>query len=348
MAASDSYTEEVFGILTDDDLYLDCILVKPANAGDEDLKVIRVWVPRYPLTKSSVITCARQEVSSYGPDGKVANLVFDLRGTGESDGSASNQNFNLDLEAIADWADERFGPNINFGFFGFPRSKRGRVYMWPLREGTVMESYYYPAAGSTLAPPTVLYLSTYGNFSRSDDLLCTSLADSGYNVYGVDPFRYLLHASAVDKLTADALAQDLQLLIQMLSGDPLILAHPLAAGLALLWASQSDQVTGVTAIGRSQAGFAAEHIFNHENAREFYLPRRVGRIAPRPAALVRLIGHGMGGDKKRMKKLYAALDEPRRLLQKREITADFLETMLEWMQETSPKVGAAPEPVLEE
>lgn len=348
MATSKPYTEEEFGILTDDDLYLDCILVKPANVSDENLKVIRAWVPRYPLTKSSVITCARQEVSSYGPDGKVANLVFDLRGTGESDGSSGDQNFNLDLEAIADWADERFGSGINFGFFGFPRSKYGRVYVWPLREGTVMESYYYPAAGSALTPPTAFYLATYGNFSRSDDKLCTTLAKSGYNVYGIDPFRYLLHASAAGKVTADTLAQDLQLLIQMLPGDPMLVAQPLAAGLALLWASQNDQVAGVTAIGRSQAGFAAEHIFDHDNARDFLLPRLVGRIAPRPVALVRLLEHSMGGNKKRMKKLYTSLGEPRRLIQKREITAEFLGEMLEWMQNASVESNATPEPALEE
>ena len=73
-----TYIEETFGILTDDELYLDCILVKQANVSDADLRVLRVWVPKYPLTKTSVLTCARQEVQSYGPDGTIAHLVFDL------------------------------------------------------------------------------------------------------------------------------------------------------------------------------------------------------------------------------------------------------------------------------
>jgi len=34
------YIEENFGILTDDDLYLDAILIKPANLTDETLRVL--------------------------------------------------------------------------------------------------------------------------------------------------------------------------------------------------------------------------------------------------------------------------------------------------------------------
>ncbi|MFQ5434305.1 MAG: hypothetical protein ACE5FD_05460, partial [Anaerolineae bacterium] len=120
------YAEESFGILTDDELYLDCILIRPVKLKDEELKVLRVWVPKYPLSKSSVITCARQEVKSYGPDSKIAHLVFDLRSTGDSDGMMGDDNFDLDLTAVADWADERFG-KINFGFLGFPTIDGGKV-----------------------------------------------------------------------------------------------------------------------------------------------------------------------------------------------------------------------------
>ena len=120
------YVEENFGILTDDNLYLDAILVKPAHLTDDKLRVLRVWVPKYPLTKTSVITCARQEVKSYGPDGRIAHLVFDLRGTGDSDGVLGQHNFKLDLGAIAAWAEERFG-KINFGFLGTPSIRDGRV-----------------------------------------------------------------------------------------------------------------------------------------------------------------------------------------------------------------------------
>ena len=72
-----AYVEEQFGILTDDDLYLDCVLVRPAEMEDENLRVLRVWVPKYPLTKSSLITCARQEVQAFGRQNKLAHLVFD-------------------------------------------------------------------------------------------------------------------------------------------------------------------------------------------------------------------------------------------------------------------------------
>ncbi len=330
MASPLSYVEEGFGILTDDDLYLDAILVKPTNASDKNIKVLRVWVPKFPLTKTSVLTCARQEVKSYGPDGKIANLVFDLRGTGDSDGLAGDTNFNLDLAAIKDWAEERFGPRVNFGFFGFPQSKVGRVYVWPLRSGTVMETYYYPPSGSALAPQTILYLSSYGNFGRKDDALCTALAKAGYSVYGMDPFRYLLHASVNNPLLPENLAEDMTLLTQMLPDEPIIVGQPLGAGLALLWAARNTAVRGVIAIGRTLAGFAPSHVFQNRNPHTYFLPRYVGGIAPRPVALVELEGT-MGGDSQRMQALYENLKDPRRWEKAKTFSLELLLELVQWI-----------------
>lgn len=333
MPSSLPYIEEEFGILTDDDLYLDAILVKPAKASDQDIKVLRVWVPKFPLTKSSVLTCARQEVKSYGPDGKIANLVFDLRGSGESDGIPGDYSFHLDLAAIKAWAEERFGKGLNFGFFGFPQSKVGRVYVWPLRSGTVMESYHYPASGPSLTPPTLLYLSSYGNFGRKDDAFCIALAEAGYNVYGIDPFRYLLHASAYAPLTPEELTEDITLLTQMLPNSPLVVGQPMGAGLALLWAAQNPAIRGVLAIGRTMAGFAPTHVFQNRNPHTFFLPRYVGNIAPRPVALLQLAG-SMGGDTQRMQALYDSLKEPRRWEKARELTADLLLELVQWLEKS--------------
>lgn len=332
MTSTLPYSEEPFGILTDDNLYLDCVLVKPVGVNDEDLRAIRVWVPKYPLTKSSVITCARQEVRSHGVKRKVAHLVFDLRGTGDSEGVMGDQDFKQDLHAIAEWAKERFG-RINFGFLGTPDSGNGRVNLWPLRPGSVMESYHYPATGSLL-PPTVLYLSTYGSFSRTDDNICNKLAEAGYHVYGVDPLRYLLHASANHRLSPDDLAADLQILIQMLPSKPIIIGQPLAAGLALLWTSRVNKVAGVVAIGRAQAGLSPSHIFHNNNPYTYLLHRAVPDISPRPLALVLLKGNALGGDEDEMTTLMQSSKMPNRLEQVSSLSLDLVLELLTWVQRT--------------
>lgn len=328
------YVEEQFGILTDDDLYLDCVLVKPYEMTDEDLRVLRVWVPKYPLTKTSVITCARQEVKSYGPKGKIAHLVFDLRGTGDSDGVLGDHNFDLDLVAVQEWAKERFG-RINFGFLGTPSLENGRVNLWPLRAGSVMESYYYPPASSILAPPCILYLSTYSNFSKGDDALCRSLSKAGYHVYGMDPLRYLLHASAQHRLNPDHLWDDLRILCQMLPGKPIILAQPLAAGLGLLWTSRVNQIRGVVAIGRAQAGLSPKHIFQNNNPYTFLVDRYVSDIAPRPLALVMHTKSSLGGDEDEMNGLFHTSKPPHRFERTSKLSLNLLQELLTWAVENS-------------
>jgi pimeloyl-ACP methyl ester carboxylesterase len=332
MTTGQLYIEESFGILTDDDLYLDCILVRPPNLPDEAIQSLRVWVPKFPLTKSSVITCARQEVQFSGAQRKVAHLVFDLRGTGESEGVMGDENFDQDLHAVREWAKERFG-NINFGFLGTPYSEYGRVNLWPLRPGSMMESYYYPAVSSAVNPPSLLYLSTYGGFGKTDDVVCTRLAQAGYDVYGVDPLRYLLHASAQNRLKPEDLWEDMKFLNQMLPAPPILIGQPMAAGLALLWASRVPQVKGVIAIGRAQAGFSPAHIFQNSNPYTYLLSRYAREIAPRPAALVMLTEHTMGGDEQEVAALYQSLQEPRRLEKLDRLSFTTLQELIEWVRQ---------------
>ncbi|MEM7336378.1 MAG: hypothetical protein AAF490_30135 [Chloroflexota bacterium] len=330
-----SYVEEQFGILTDDDLYLDCVLVKPSEMEDENLRVLRVWVPKYPLTKSSVITCARQEVKSYGPKGKIAHLVFDLRGTGDSDGVMGDHNFALDLSAVKEWAKERFG-RINFGFLGTPSLESGgRVNLWPLRAGSVLESYYYPPATSVLTPPCILYLSTYSNFSKGDDALCQSLAKAGYHVYGLDPLRYLLHASTQHRLKPDHLWDDLKILCQMLPSNPIILAQPLATGLALLWSSRVSNIRGVIGIGRAQAGLSPKHIFHNNNPYTFLVDRYVSDIAPRPLALIMHTKSSLGGDEDEMNGLFHTSKPPHRFERTSKLSLNLILELLTWATENS-------------
>lgn len=323
------FIEENFGILTDDDVYLDSILIKPANLTDDELKVLRVWVPKYPLDKQSLLTCARQEVQSYGVDSKIAHLVFDLRGTGDSDGISGDYNFQLDMRAVADWAHERFG-RINFGFLGHPNLEKGVVHMWPLRAGVSMESYYFRGATADLHPPCILYFSVYGNFSREDDQICYQLAQQGYDVYGVDPLRYLLHASAIERLTREHIHQDIRMLVQMLPNEPYLVAQPLASGLALLAAAGVNKILGVIAIGRAQSGLSPTHIFQNRNPHNFSLPQMLPHIAPRPLTLVINNHHAMGGQDGELAKLFKYSKEPHRLETTDGVNIEHLLEILAW------------------
>lgn len=333
MSTRQTYVEENFGILTDDDLYLDAVLVKPINLSDEKLRILRVWVPKYPLTKSSVITCARQEVKSYGPDGRIAHLVFDLRGTGDSDGNLSVMNFKMDLQAVSEWAKERFGSKVNFGFLGTPTLKVGRVNMWPLRAGAVMETYYFPAKGKDVIAPTVVYLSSYGHFGRSDEKMCYKLSQAGYSVYGLDPLRYLLHASAKEPLTPEMLYEDLNIFMHMLPRDPIVVGNPLASGLAMIWGAGVPRIEGVVAIGRAQSGLQPSHIFSNANPYTFMLSRKVSEIAPRPLSLIRLEDHPMGGQDDTLSALFVSSKEPHRYETAVSLTPELLIEHIKWVEE---------------
>ncbi|MDT8304903.1 MAG: hypothetical protein RRC07_03110 [Anaerolineae bacterium] len=325
-----AYVEETFGILTDDDIYLDCVLVKPAETADDDLKALRAWIPRYPLTKSSVITCARQEVSGAGPNGNVAHLVFDLRGTGHSEGERDEHNFDLDLEGIRLWAKERFG-DVNFGFLGTPTGSE-QVQQVPIRAGVVFETYHYrPVAGTTLRG-AVVYLSTYGNFSRADDARAIAMAEAGYEVFGLEPLRYLLHASVQGRITPNDLWKDFQTFCNQLPTRPLLIGMPVSAGLALMWTAGVDTVRGVLAIGHAQAAFKPYHIFFTKSPHTFFLSRYVHKVAPRPIALVYVEDHILGGDRDELAALYQTSIEPRDLQTTGAITPAFLLERLEWLE----------------
>jgi hypothetical protein len=331
MDSSEPYVEETFGILTDDELYLDCVLVRPRDASDDELRVLRAWVPKYPLTKASVISCARQEVKSYGPDGKIAHLVFDLRGTGESDGMLGDQSYDQDLHAVQDWARERFG-DINFGFLGFPTmAEFGRVNVWPLRAGAVMETYQYRAASTEVSPSPILYLSSYGNFRPRDEEICATLADAGFEVFGLDPLRYLLHANIKQRLTPEMLAEDMRELIQMLPSMPILIGQPLAAGLTLTWAIHVGRVRGVISIGAAQSGLEPRHIFDNDNPFTFQLSRHIPKLAPRPVALVIPESRKREDVAQEIKTLYDCSGEPRRVDEVARATPELLLELTHWI-----------------
>jgi pimeloyl-ACP methyl ester carboxylesterase len=258
-------------------------------------------------------------------------MVFDLRGTGYSDGEPDDTNFQADLYAIASWAKERFG-RINFGFLGTPSSEYGTVNFWPLSDGTMAETYHYRPPGNIVDPRSILYLSTYGNFSTSDDAICASLADAGYSVFGLDPLRYLLHASAKHLLTPENLWDDIRLLSQMLPSAPIIVGQPLASGLAIMWAAGSAEVRGVIAIGRAQIGMRPSHIFQNKNPYNYLLHRYTPRITPRPIVYIMNKAHAMGGDEDEMATLYQNSKDPRRIIQTDKLSVSQLHEAIVWVE----------------
>jgi len=285
--------------------------------------------PNQSASSSNPIPCARREVQANGSDGTIAHLVFDLRGTGDSDGSAEDQQYNIDLASIQGWATERF-PKANFGFLGTPDLLHGQVSLLPLRPGVVLESYQFE--GSTHNMPAVLYMSTYGNFDKLDEARCTALAKAGYEVYGFDPLRYLLHASAAELITPDNLFLDFEVVCQIIGRDVYLIAQPISAGLALLVTGMVEQIKGVTAIGRANLAFRPKHIFDHNPSVSFALEGFVPQISPRPLALIWQDGHPLGGDKAEFKNLYQAAAEPRKAERTKEISPKLLNNLLLWQQ----------------
>jgi hypothetical protein len=119
----------------------------------------------------------------------------------------------------------------------------------------------------------------------------------------------------------------------MLPGKPIVIGRPLAAGLALLWATNISDVRGVIAIGLAQSGFNPAHIFQNSNPYNFMLSRLVNQIAPRPLALVYHTSHKLGGDESELKMLYKSSQEPHLLEKTERLSSNFLGRLIRWVEE---------------
>ena len=273
-----NFTEEHFGILTDDGLALDATLVRPPGQADGQVLVVQAWVPKFPLTRGSVLTAARREAAAAGELSRTVNLTFDLRGSGESDGAPSDEGFKIDLHSAHEWAKERFGPKVAFRPFGFPDlGQANHLITLPLRPGVLAELYRYNPPGQSKA--NVLYFSRYTNFAREDDALCRAVAGDGYTVYGGDLMRYLLLAAP---LSLEALWADGAILAKMLGRPLCLVARSFAAGPALIMAAGVKVISGVIVTGPAQEGLAPRHIFSQENPAHFMLSRQITKLPPRP------------------------------------------------------------------
>lgn len=329
------YEEEAFGVLSSDEIYLDCIMVKPKGMADEDLESLHIWIPRYPLTKATVINCARQDIQAEWRQGKTAHLVFDLRGTGDSDGDRTDKNYDRDIKGLEIWAAERFG-DIDVNFLGLPDG-HGQAAIAPIRPGVIIEYYHFPPqsqgdSNPAAQKPPLLYLSTPGNFSLIDDELCLRLARAGYNVYGMDPLRYLLHASTNQPLSPAAQWADMDIFCSSLPTPPILIGQPLSAGLAMFWTCGVERFLGVIAIGAAQSVFEPWHIFDNGNPHNYFINRYLYRMAGRPIVLVMLEGHELGSDARELAAYFASLGHPRLAEKTNEISPRFLLKMLTWIE----------------
>jgi hypothetical protein len=321
-------TEEHFGILTDDDLALEATLVRPAGLADENVGVVQLWVPKYPLTRSSVLPAARVEVAALGADSKMVNLTFDLRGSGESDGLAGDEEFEIDIRSAHEWAKERFGSDVLFRPLGFPDlGKADRLIALPLRPGVVAELYRYHPVGE--GKGSVLYFSRYANFGRDDDDLCRALADAGYTVYGGDLMRYLLLAAP---LTLESLWGDGSVLGAHIGKSVLLVARSFAAGPALALAAGVPAVSGVIVTGPAQVGFDPSHLFSQDDPARLDLTVLVKELSPRP--VIFLWNRAEVGDTPPdgLKRVYDQAEKPRLWGVVSQIDASILLNALNWAQ----------------
>ena len=219
---------------------------------------------------SSVLPAARREVMGAGSASTTANLVFDLRGTGESEGVPDAEGFAIDVHSAQEWAKERFGEDVRFRSLGFPElGHADHLVNLPLRPGVIAELYCYNPPKTPQG--CVLYFSRYSDFSRQDDEICSALAAGGYTVYGGDLMRYLLLAAP---LTLDALLKDNQTLSTRLSQPLYVVARSHAAGPALLVAGHTPAISGVIVTGPAQEGMTNSFLFDRSNPSQWLLAQR--------------------------------------------------------------------------
>lgn len=339
MSSDSFYEEEAFGVLSSDEIYLDCILVRPKGIPDKDINALFIWVPRYPLTKTTLINCARHDIQADWRQGKALHLVFDLRGTGDSDGDRNDKNFDRDIKGLQIWAAERFG-KIEVVLLGIADG-HGQAAISPIRSGVIIEYYHYPAEtpndnDTEPAKLPLFYLSTPGNFSIVDDELCQRLARAGYEVFGLDPLRYLLHASAKAPLNPADQWADLEIFYDMVTGPAIIIGQPLSSGLAMLWASGVERIRGVIAIGTAQDVFNPWHIFDNNNPHNYFINRYLYRLSPRPIAFVKIEGHELGAESREIAAYFATVGHPRLAEKTDEVSPRFLLKLLAWIENELP------------
>ena len=300
--------EETFGILTDDQLALEATLVRPAGLEDEAVRGVQLWVPKYPLTRSSVLPAARVSTMVAGEDRGIVNLTYDPRGAGESDGVPSKDGFEIDVRSIHEWAMERFGADVDLQVFGFADlGEADRLITMPLREGVFLELYRYSPRGEERG--SVLYFSRYTHFGRDDDLFCRAMADEGYLVYGGDLMRYLLLAGP--ELAVETLLDDLGMMVHHMGRPLVVVGRAFSAGPALLLAAANKAVDGVIVTGPAQEGLNLAYLFSRERSSQLVLLRHAKEYSPRPGVFLWNLAASGEIDARGLKAFHDAMEGPR-------------------------------------
>lgn len=321
--------EEHFGILTDDNLALEASLVRPMGLDDRDVSTVQLWVPKYPLTRSSLLTAARYETVAIGHRNQTVNLTLDLRGSGESDGIPSDEGFEIDLRSAHEWAKERFGPEVTFRVLGFPDlGQADRLLALPLRPGVLAEFYRYET--DEVSRGRVLYLSQYRHFSREDDALCRSLADADFTVFGGDLMRYLLPAAP---LTLDSMWKDGNAMVTQIGRPLYIIARSPAAGPALALATGVDGIGGVVVTGPAQAGLDLPHLFTAARPGELDLIQLVDKARPRPVVFLWNRAEAGDASPQQLRQVYERTKKPTLWGVIRELESSILLNALGWLIE---------------
>jgi len=287
-----------------------------------------VWVPKYPLTRSSVLPAARRSAMAVDENPWTVQVVFDLRGSGESDGTPSKEGFEIDLHSVSEWAHERFGLRAKVQFFGFPdMGGADRLITMPLRPGVMIELYRYnprvkPSKGS------VLYFSQYFDFTRDDDVICRSLADKGFIVYGCDLMRYLLLAGP---LTMTEFMDDTRVLASQLESPLFLVARAFAAGPALAMAAGVASVRGVLVTGPAQQGLSSAQHFVQDNPAHLLLSLLIREMASRPAIFLWNVTESGKLDPNSLKIIHDAKADPKLWAVVKQVDGPVLLNALGWL-----------------
>ena len=323
-------SEETFGILTDDNLALEATLVSPAGLADEAVRAVQLWVPKYPLTRSSLLPAARVSTMAAGADRGMVNLTYDPRGAGESDGVPSKDGFEIDVNSIHEWAMERFGSGVELEVFGFADlGQADRLITMPLREGVFLELYRYSPKADERG--SVLYFSRYTHFGREDDALCRAMADEGYLVYGGDLMRYLLLAGP--ELAVETLLEDIGAMIRHMGRPLWVVGRAFAAGPTLLLAAANQAVDGVIVTGPAQEGLNLAHLFSRARPSQLALLRHAREYSPRPAVFMWNLAAAGQLDPRGLKAFHDALDGPRLWALVPRVDRALLLNALGWLEE---------------
>jgi alpha-beta hydrolase superfamily lysophospholipase len=199
----------------------------------------------------------------------------------------------------------------------------GKNQIW-LR-GQMQEVYYFPASGSS-ACGQVMFFPGDGGFRGFAVTIAKTMAEWGYDVYGVDTKRYLSSYTAAGGLREAQVSADISELARELGGSPgrhfILLGWSEGAGLALLGAaadSGKSNFDGLITMGLPETIFLA---WRWEDALTYVTKQKpkepsvssaeyLGKVTPLPLMMIQST-HDEYVSLEAAQRLFQAAREPRR------------------------------------